>query len=213
LPLVNSSTKVLFIANPNNPTGTIVKASALERLIQQLPRDMCIVIDEAYGEYVKDPEYPDVLALQKKHPNIIILRTFSKMYGLAGLRIGYAIANKQYSEALKQRRIPYYFNSLSEDAALAALADQEFVASCAHKNSHARQLLVSMLQTKGLNAIPSQANFVYVHFDNDIEKEFVFQHLLSAGFVTCNLSLFGQPHAIRIGVPDEATIARLVACF
>ena len=204
LPLVTKKTKVIFIANPNNPTGTIINHTQLEFLLKKISKNILVVVDEAYCEYVTDKSFPDSFSLQKKYPNLIILRTFSKIYGLAGLRIGYSIANEKISDSFKQSRIPFFFNSLSEDAALAALSDEKFVKKCVEKNSSEREFLYQNLKKLGFNVIPSQGNFVYLFFDNDNEKEIICKKILDAGILICNLKIFGQDKSLRISIGNRS---------
>ncbi len=202
-PFVTHKTKVIFIANPNNPTGTIITHSRLENLLKNISEKILVVIDEAYCEYVTDKSFPDSISLQRKYPNLIILRTFSKIYGLAGLRIGYAIAEESFSNSLKKSRIPFFFNSLSQDAALAALEDENHIAACAKQNTEEREFLLKGLIKNGFNAIPSQGNYIYLFFENEHTKDLVFKKLFDAGILICNLKIFGQDRSLRIGVGNR----------
>ncbi|MCC6600547.1 MAG: histidinol-phosphate transaminase [Crocinitomicaceae bacterium] len=203
LPLVTKKTKVIFIANPNNPTGTIITHARLEHLLEVVSNDILIVVDEAYCEYVTDKSFPDSFSLQKKYPNLIILRTFSKIHGLAGLRIGYGVMKEELAGVLKKSRIPFFFNSLSEDAALAALADEKFILLCAKKNEREREFLYEKIKQAGLNIIPSQGNFLYIHFNNEEEKEKIFKRFAEKGLLICNLKTFGQDKSLRIGIGNR----------
>ena len=202
-PLVTPKTRVIFIANPNNPTGTIINHFQLELLLKYVSKKIIVVVDEAYCEYVTDKSFPDSFSLQKKYPNLIILRTFSKIYGLAGLRIGYSIADEKISDLFKKNRIPFFFNSLSEDAALIALKDKKFVKECEKKNSTEREFLYNNLKQLGFNVIPSQGNFVYLFFKYDHKKEIIFKKLSDAGIMVCNLKIFGQDKSLRISIGDR----------
>ena len=202
-PLVTQKTKVIFIANPNNPTGTIIVHSQLENLLKNISEKILVVIDEAYCEYVTDKSFADSISLQKKYTNLVILRTFSKIYGLAGLRIGYAIAEANISGSLKKNRIPFFFNSLSEGAALAALEDKKHVTACTRWNSKEREFLLKGLIKNGLNAIPSQGNYIYVWFEDENEKDALFKKLFDAGILICNLKFFGQDKSLRVGVGNR----------
>lgn len=212
-PLVTNKTKVIFIANPNNPTGTIITHLQLEFLLKNISKNILIVIDEAYCEYVTDKSFPDSFVLKKKYPNLIILRTFSKIFGLAGLRIGYAIAGEKIAGLLKKNRIPFFFNSLSEDAALAALADEKFIKKCAKANDKERKFLFSKLKKAGYNVVESQANFLFMKFDSDDEKEKVFQKLIDEGLLICNMKIFGQDKSLRIGIGNRKINSRIIACL
>ena len=212
-PLITQKTKAIFIANPNNPTGTIITHSQLENLLKNISEKIIVVMDEAYCEYVTDTSFPDSFSLQRKYSNLVILRTFSKIYGLAGLRIGYGIADEKFSNSFKKSRIPFFFNSLSEEAALAALADEKYVKKCLEKNSEQRDYLYQNLKTIGLNTVPSQGNFMYVVFNNDTEKESAYKKLSDAGIMICNLKVFGQDKSLRIGIGNKSTNKKIVRCF
>lgn len=210
LPLVSQNTKLIFIANPNNPTGTIITHKQLEYLLKHISNEIIVVIDEAYCEYVDDPSFPDSFLLQKKYPNLVILRTFSKIYGLAGLRVGYAIADIKIAEALKKNRIPFFFNCLSEDAALAALEDNKFLSECAKKNKKERAFLYENLKKIGMHVVPTQGNFIYLYFSSEEEKETTFKKLSNEGIVICNLMVFGQEKSLRITVGDREICKRII---
>lgn len=212
-PLINEKTKIIFIANPNNPTGTIITHSQLEHLLKNIPEKILVVIDEAYCEYVTDKSFPDSFFLQKKYPNLIILRTFSKIYGLAGLRIGYGTMKEEMASTLKKSRIPFFFNSLSENAAIAALSDEKFISVCAKKNAKERKFLYEKLKQAGANVIPSQGNFMYIHFHSEQEKETLFKKFVENRLLICNLKVFGQEKALRITIGDRKTNEGLWGTF
>lgn len=212
-PCIKNNTKVIFLSNPNNPTGTIITHDQLKQLLKNIPEKILVVIDEAYCEYATDKSFPDSFELQKKHSNLIILRTFSKIYGLAGLRIGYGIMKEEMADKLRLSRIPFFFNSLSEDAALAALSDEKFVSACAKKNSREREFLCEKLKTKGYHAIPSEGNFIYVHFNSDEEKEAIYKKLADNNFLISNLKVFGQDKSLRIGIGDRKTNTGMIKCL
>ncbi|MFQ5825480.1 MAG: histidinol-phosphate transaminase [bacterium] len=203
--LCDDKTKVVIIANPNNPTGTIISHNSLRKLLQTLPSNIFVVIDEAYAEYVTDPAYPDSFALQKTFPNLIIFRTFSKIYGLAGLRIGYAIAHPDVIKPLSQSRNPFSVNSLAAAAALAALDDTEYVKKCASINEKERAFLYKELRRMGFKVIPSHGNFIFVEFSKPEEKEKVYDQLKNAGVLVRKLGPFGTETGLRmsVGRPEE----------
>lgn len=211
-PLITPKTKIIFIANPNNPTGTIITHAQLEHLLKNIPDSILVVIDEAYCEYVTDKSFPDSLSLQEKYLNLMILRTFSKIYGLAGLRIGYGIMKEEMANKLKQSRIPFFFNALSENAALAALRDEKFIALCAKKNATEREFLYKRLKQAGLNVVSSQGNFLFIHFHSEEEKETLFKKILANQLLVCNLKVFGLEKSLRIGIGDRKTNERLCLC-
>lgn len=210
LPYINKKTKVIFLANPNNPTGTIISHSELESLLTKVPENIIVVHDEAYAEYVYDEAFPNSFELQKKYPNLVVLHSFSKIYGLAGLRIGYALAQEHIANELSKVQLPYSLNYLTTDAALAALEDKEFIKRSALLNLNESNYLFTELQRLGFNTIPSHANFVYLWFDSDNEKEKVYTKLFNNGIVICDLKVFGQDKSLRIGIGDEATNKRII---
>lgn len=205
MPLLNDNSKIIFIANPNNPTGTIITHEQLEGLMKNISEKILVVVDEAYCEYVRDKSFPRSLSLQKKYRNLIILRTFSKIFGLAGMRIGYGIMNEYLVYKIKMNRIPFFFSSLSEDAAIAALDNKEFISACAGENAAERTFLYKSLKKAGLNVIPSQSNFLFAHFNSEEEKEAIYKKFIARGLQICNLNIFGQQKSLRIGVGDRKT--------
>ncbi|OFY87895.1 MAG: histidinol-phosphate transaminase [Bacteroidetes bacterium RIFCSPLOWO2_12_FULL_35_15] len=209
-PLVNPKTKVVFIANPNNPTGTIINETQLKAFLNKIPSSIYVVVDEAYFEYVSDNSFPNTIELQKKHPNLIILRGFSKIYGLAGLRIGYGIAEEKTAAFLENFRVPFSINSLSSIAAMAALEDQNFVKKCSEQNKMEREFLVEEIKKIGYNVFPSHGNFLFMFFESNADKESVFNKLSENGLMVCNLKIFGQENSLRIGVGDRETNKRII---
>ena len=162
LRLLDEQTQVIFIANPNNPTGTYVTTSELLHFIGNVPRYMLIVLDEAYYEYVTESDYPDTLDLLKKHDNILILRTFSKMYGLAGLRIGYAIGSPKVISDLHKTKEPFNVNAVAQVAALGALGDHEFVEKSQKSNMAGKVYLYDEFDKMNLQYWKSAANFIFL---------------------------------------------------
>lgn len=209
-PLVNPKTKVVFIANPNNPTGTIINQTELAAFLKKIPSSIFVVIDEAYFEYVSDDSFPNTIELLKKHSNLIILRGFSKIYGLAGLRIGYGIADEKIASFLEGYRVPFSINSLSSIAAMAALGDLNFVKKCSKKNKIEREFLFSEIKKIGYNVFLSQGNFLFIFFESNADKESVFNKLSENGLMVCNLKIFGQDNSLRIGVGDRETNKRII---
>ena len=153
--LVGDDTRVVFVANPNNPTGTWLKRDALESFVDAMPQSTLIVIDEAYCEYVHESDYPDAVEWVGQYPNVIVTRTFSKIYGLAGLRIGYGVSHPQIADVLNRVRQPFNVNSLAQVAALAALEDSEHVERSVLANSHGLGQLTHACKERGLRYIPS----------------------------------------------------------
>ena len=200
---VDDRVQLLYIANPNNPTGTMVTAEQFDRFMGSLPDDVVVVYDEAYREYVGREDYPDPLKYYNEGRNIIILNTFSKIYGLAGLRVGFSIANNDLSDALKRVRAPFNVNSIASAAASAALDATGHVEEALKINNDGMELLTTELSGMGLNVVPSVTNFVLVDFGHDVTE--LNNKLLHKGIIVRPMASFGMPTALRIsiGLPDE----------
>ncbi|MBE0466874.1 MAG: histidinol-phosphate transaminase [Candidatus Desulforudis sp.] len=178
---LNRRTKLVYICNPNNPTGTIVHRDELERFLEVVPAHCLVILDEAYFEYVADEDYPDGLDYLRLHPNVVVLRTFSKMYGLAGLRIGYAVARPEIVACLERVREPFNVNLLAQEAALAALSDREHVRKLQTLNRDEKEYLYREFSRLGLEYVPTEANFIL--FDAERDEQAVFQGLLRRGVI------------------------------
>ena len=199
------STSVVFIANPNNPTGTWLPPNEIERLLQALPPHVLVVLDEAYLEYVDDcPTQPgaDFFDL---HPNLVVTRTFSKAWGLAGLRLGYAVAPPHIVSLLHALRDPYNCNTLAQHAALAALNDRAYLEDSVAINRSERSALIDDLRSRGLTPTPSQANFVMCRTTPTCAARHLHAALLERHVVVAHLAPYGLPDHLRItvGTPDE----------
>jgi histidinol-phosphate aminotransferase len=196
---ITPKTRLVFLCNPNNPTGTMVAADAVARFMAKVPEDVIVVFDEAYLEYVRDPHFPESLQYVAQGRNAIVLRTFSKIYGLAGLRIGYGITTPEITNCLNRVRPPFNANTLAQRAALAALGDDEHVAKSRAVNVAGMQQLESGLRALGFAVIPSQANFVY--FDVKRDGRALFDALLREGVIVRHIE--GTMLRVTIGQPDE----------
>ena len=157
LDAVGERTKAVVLCSPLNPTGTIVSKRELEEMLASLPARVLLVLDEAYMEYVSDPEYPDSFAYIDSYPNLAVTRTFSKVYGLAGLRVGYVICSPPVREALEKVKLPFNVNRLGQAAALAALEDEEHVARSQQMNERGKQRIYRVLEETGFASVPTQA--------------------------------------------------------
>ncbi len=199
---VQADTRVLWIANPNNPTGTFVGADALRTLLEAVPRRVLVVLDEAYGEYLEPAERLDSLAWLGEYPNLVLTRTFSKAYGLAGLRVGYALAHPEVADLLNRVRQPFNVGSLAQQAAVAALADEAFVARSRALNAQGMKLLTEAFAVLGLDYIPSRGNFVTFRAG---AAQQVYQSLLQRGIIVRPIGGYGMPEHLRvsIGLPQE----------
>lgn len=200
---VTGRTKLVFIANPNNPTGTWSDARALESFLERVPDRVVVVLDEAYCEYVEQDGYPDGLRYLERFPNLVVTRTFSKIYGLAGLRVGYAVASAAITDLLNRVRQPFNVNHLAQKAALAALADQDHVERCRGINSRGLQRFSRLCGDLALPYIPSVANFLTVEFGERTTE--IYEALLHKGVIVRPVGNYGMPRHLRItiGMPED----------
>jgi histidinol-phosphate aminotransferase len=202
---VNARTRLLFLCNPNNPTGTTNSAAEVARLLKRVPEDVLVIVDEAYIEFVDQPDYPDMLTeLRAGRPNLILLRTFAKIYGLAGLRVGYAFGHPELIAYLERVRPTFNVNALGQIAGLAALEDEEHVTRSRAHAAASRALFTQELLALGLQPIPSQTNFVAFEVGDDGA---ITSALLDRGFTVTPLSGWGLPGYIRVsfGTDEENT--------
>lgn len=195
---IDEQTTVVWVCNPNNPSGTYVTQTELEHFLSQVPADVLVVLDEAYFEYVEATDYPDSVPLLAKYPNLIILRTFSKIYGLAALRIGYGLASPAIIDQLNHVREPFNTSRVAQAAAIAALNDQDFVKECKHKNRQGLEQLYAAFDQLGLFYYPSQTNFVLV--DLNMPGNQAFEALLQQGIIVRSGEALGFPTFVRITV-------------
>lgn len=200
---VNAHTKLIFIANPNNPTGTMVTAQEVDDLMRALPEHVVVVFDQAYQEYVSRADYPNTLHYVREGHNVIVLRTFSKAYALAGLRVGYAIARPEIVDAMNRVREPFNVNSIAQAAALAALEDQEHLKRAVQTNRQGLEYFYAHFERLGLPFVHSEANCVMVDLGRDAQP--VFEQLLRRGVIVRTGHIFGLPTYLRIttGKPEE----------
>ncbi|ACL68953.1 histidinol-phosphate transaminase [Halothermothrix orenii] len=200
---VTSKTKLIFLTNPHNPAGTIFRKDELEQFLSQIPDDVIVVLDEAYHEFVQDESYPDGIEYVKQGYPVIVLRTFSKAYGLAGLRLGYAISAPDIIETLMKVRDPFNVNHLAEKAGQAALEDKDFLEATIRNNEQGKEYLYTELDKIGVGYVPTQANFVLIRTGVDSIK--MFKELLKHGVIVRPGKPLGYPHHLRvsIGLPEE----------
>jgi histidinol-phosphate aminotransferase len=196
---VTSKTKMLFIANPNNPTGTINKRSEFDRLIDRLHGGILVVTDEAYYEYVTDPDYADSMKHFRDGRDILILRTFSKIYGLAGLRIGYGIARQDIISEMNKLRPPFNTNSIAQNAALWALKDNNHIKHTREINEQGKKYLYRELDSLNLKYIPTEANFIYILLGQD--SNIFYNELLRQGVIVRPVG--AKEIRVTIGLPEE----------
>lgn len=194
----DEATRIVFIANPNNPTGTYVTHGELATFLEHIPEDVLVVVDEAYREYVEAADYPDTLGMLQQGKRLAILRTFSKIYGLAGLRLGYALTTPDVRLAAEKVRSPFNTSSLAQAAGLAALDDHEHVARSRQHNSRELRFLQERLAEMGVGFTPSVANFVLV--DTGRDGDAVFCDLLRKGVIVRPMRAYDLPTCIRVSV-------------
>lgn len=159
---VTDRTRLIFVCNPNNPTGTVVRRAELERFLDRVPRDVLVVLDEAYREFIRDPEVPDGVEIYRERPNVCVLRTFSKAYGLAGLRVGFAIAHEPVAAALRKTAVPFGVSQLAQDAAIASLRAEDELIGRVGSLVCERNRVMEALRAQGWKVPESQANFVWL---------------------------------------------------
>ncbi len=192
---INENTRLVFIANPNNPTGTMVDQAAIDRFMDRLPPHVIAVFDEAYFEFPDNP--PDVIRYVREGRNVCILRTFSKIHGLAALRVGYGIAPAPLIALLQKARQPFNVNAIAQAAALAALADHEHIRQTRETNREGMRLLESAFDQRGLEYVKSSANFILVKVGNGDQ---VFKDMLKQGVIVRAMSSYKLPDWIRISI-------------
>ncbi|MDA8241140.1 MAG: histidinol-phosphate transaminase [Nitrospiraceae bacterium] len=195
---ITPATKMLFIANPNNPTGTMNRKDEFDRMMERVPNDVLVVIDEAYYEYVSDPEYADSMKYLRSEKNVLILRTFSKIYGLAGLRLGYGIAKRELIADMNRLREPFNTNTVAQKAAIAALTDTDHVTRSRQVNEAGKDYLYRELRSMGVAFVPTEANFIFIPVEGSMA---LYEKLLKMGVIIRPMG----PKAIRvtIGLPEE----------
>ncbi|QLB12617.1 histidinol-phosphate aminotransferase [Bisgaardia hudsonensis] len=205
LKVINQKTKLIYIANPNNPTGNFLSQSEIEHFLFQVPEHIIVVLDEAYTEFTAPEERINSFALAKQYPNLIICRTFSKAYGLAGLRIGYAVSHPEIADLLNRVRQPFNCNSLALAAAIAVINDNEFVKKVAENNRLEMKRYEDFCLKHQLHYIPSKANFITIDFKQPASK--IYEDLLREGVIVRPIAGYGLPNHLRvsIGLPEENT--------
>ncbi len=202
---VNERTKIIYLANPNNPTGSIFTRQEFDRFYAHVPQSVLIILDEAYFEYAKDnPLYPD--SMHYRYDNVITLRTFSKIYGLAGARIGYGFAHQELIRNLLKVKLPFEPSTPAQAAGIGALADKEFVHRSLEMNARGLRLLLDEFREMGLDVVPPEANFVMVALPSAAEAERIAAEMLKLGVIVRPLRAFGLPQCLRISTgTDEET--------
>src|SRR5215469_13016849 len=201
---ITPHTKLIFLPNPNNPTGRIFTKDEFDAFYARVPERVLIILDEAYFEYAQsNPRYPD--SMHYRYDNVITLRTFSKAYGLAGLRIGYGFAHESLISALLKVKLPFEPSSIAEAAGIAALSDREFLHRTLENNARGMRFVMTELQAAGVEAVPSEANFVLTLWRSEEAAANIAEALLRAGVIVRPMTAYGVPNGIRIsiGAPEE----------
>ena len=196
---ITPKTRIVFIANPNNPTGTMNSQAEMDRFMERVPDHVIVAVDEAYFEYVTHADYPDSLDYLKEGRNVLALRTFSKIYGLAGLRLGYGITTSEIAELMNKVRQPFNTNSLAQAGALAALADRKHVEKSIAINNEGKQFLYQTFQRLGVSYIPTETNFIM--FETRLDGKELYATLLKQGVIIRPMG--GNRLRVTIGLPEE----------
>lgn len=198
---IDDKTRVIFIVNPNNPTGTYTTEKDLIKLLDTVPSSILVVVDEAYCEYINRDDYPNTLKLLPNYPNLITTRTFSKAYGLAALRLGYAISSPEIADILNRARLPFNVNTLAAQAGIAALKDQNHIAKSIEVNILGMQQLESGLKKLNIEYIPSLGNFITMNVNGSAVD--IYQKLLRLGVIVRPLQTYDMPNYIRVTIGTE----------
>lgn len=198
---IDENTAIVWICNPNNPTGTYIKEEKILNFIKNVPESVLIVMDEAYKEYSVAEDYPNTLSYLTDYPNMIILRTFSKAYGLAALRVGYGVGDPELITALDPARGPFNTSRIAQAAICAAVDDQQFIQTCVKANREGLEQFYQFCKENELDYFPSQANFILIDFKRSGQE--VFDYLLRKGFIVRSGTALGYPTSVRITVGSK----------
>jgi histidinol-phosphate aminotransferase len=204
---IDSQTRILFIVNPSNPTGTYINNKNFRLLIQSVPSRILVVMDEAYSEYIDALDFPNSISYLNSHPNLIITRTFSKAYGLAALRLGYAISSSAIADKLNRVRLPYNVNMIAAKAGEAALEDQEHIAKSFKFNQQGLRQLTAGLQKLKISYIPSITNFMTIDVG---DGQAIYQQLLQKGIIVRPLAAYGMLRYIRVSIGTTKEIEQFL---
>jgi len=195
---ITAKTKIIWLTNPNNPTGTIFTAAEFDAFLEKVPDNILVVVDEAYAEFVESKEFPNTINYVREGKNVIVLRTFSKFYGLAGLRIGYGIARKELIAPMYRVKMPFNVNRLAQAGALAALEDKDFQEKTYKNNLEGKKHLYLELDKLGLEYKKSEANFIFINLKRSADQ--LFMEMMKKGVIIRPLTSFGLPEAIRVSI-------------
>jgi histidinol-phosphate aminotransferase len=209
---VNRRTRIVFIANPNNPTGTYVTRAEVNRFLKKVPKRIIVCFDEAYLDFVEARDFPNLMSrIRSPDSNIVLLRTFSKSYGLAGLRVGYGIMSPQIAQYLEKIRQPFNVNRVAQAGAVAALTDRSFLNRTKRLVREGRKFLYREFDRLGFQTIPSQANFVLVRVNQNGKK--IFKALLRKGIIVRPMNAYGLKQYIRVTIGKKTDLIRFIRAF
>ncbi|TMW74098.1 histidinol-phosphate transaminase [Alteribacter natronophilus] len=206
---IDEKTKIVFVCNPNNPTGNAIGKEAFESFLKSVPEDVIVVSDEAYNEYVTLEDYPDTVPMISGHRNLVVLRTFSKAYGLASLRIGYGVGDETFMQSLDPAREPFNTSTIAQMAAYYSLDDDQFIEDCSRKNRDGIELFEKFCREHGLHCYPSQGNFILI--DLGVPGTDIFNRLLKAGYIVRNGEALGFPTSARITIGTREQNEEMIA--
>lgn len=195
---VTGKTKVIWLTNPNNPTGTIFTGAQFDAFLKKVPDNILVVVDEAYAEFVESKDFPNTIKYVKEGKNVVILRTFSKFYGLAGLRVGYGIARAELVKPMFRTKMPFNVNRLAQVGATAALDDKEFLDKTFKNNSEGKKYLYAELDKLGLEYKKTESNFIFINLKKSADQVFI--EMMKNGVIIRPLTSFGLPQAIRVSI-------------
>lgn len=201
LDAIDDRTNVVWVCSPNNPTGKHISKDSLLSFLERVPKETLVVLDEAYCEYVTAEDHYDAIELVEQFENLITLRTFSKIYGLASFRVGYGISNENVIRALEPVREPFDVNTLAQKVAISAISDQEFIQDCRQRNREGLEQFYTFCQENQLSYYPSQGNFILIDFQADANE--VFQYLLERGYIVRSGKPLGFPTSVRVTVGSK----------
>ena len=208
--IISPKTKIIYIANPNNPTGTIVTEKELREFLKKVPKNILVVLDEAYSEFVNDKEYPNSVELLKEYSNICILKTFSKAYGLASFRVGYGISSVEIIKQLDKVRLPFNISTIGQKAACIALNDEEHLNKCIKNNRKVIELVYKKLDELHIDYIKTETNFIMI--DTKKDGKAVHEKLLQNGFIV-RPGFPGMDSYLRVTIGTESEMTEFVECL
>ncbi|MBN2208853.1 MAG: histidinol-phosphate transaminase [Candidatus Coatesbacteria bacterium] len=209
--MIRPRTKIVCIANPNNPSGTLVKQEAVDEFMSRVPDDVVVIMDEAYFEYITDGTFPDTMKFFRAGRNIAILRTFSKIHGLAGLRVGYGLAPAWLVDCFERLRMPFHVNSVAQVAALAALSDEDHVEQSQRTNDAGKRYLYKELSEMGLEYVPTSANFILMDVGGDCAE--LYDKLLRQGVIVRPMAAWGYKTKLRVTIGTQDQNEKFIAAL